>query len=1328
MKVGRRYSAWTIALLVVCAVPLAKAQVVRVAEEQTQGGRLITFDIDWRLSLDSAIDSAKVTALSASSLERIGFGLVDADYRLELTDLSVPGMRLVSADEESAAIPLVSGVGPEVLGSPAARVVGVGLERRRPVGNLLVPVFRYDADESRLWRRRRVVVFVDDVAPKSGVASWGSIDNPHLQVDRSELADGTILRIPITAEGIYRIDRAFLVAAGLNPDTIDPDRIRILGNGGRPLPALNRAERYADLVENPAWSVGGGDGRFENGDAVLFHAAAPSGWKFGTAGWEHFVHPFSRENAVFVKISDVRGLRLTTPASPPSAAAQPLTRVQGRWVVNFEERVWSKEHGSGQDWMSNSIRSGSRRDLVQNVVPPGFAGGSVQWAVRIAIASNPRATVAFESGSQVLAQQIAPNVTSRNAEAPSASAAITTFQQTVAAGTPLALSMRLIEQINEPEAAADWVRVFYDQDLVASNGLLRFVTPSGTTGAMDFLLSGFSSAPQVWDVTRPDAIVALGVAQEAGGWRIRIGRSPGEAPREIIAFMDAGVNAAPTQGVARVTNQNLHGLAGYPDLVIVTPTEFMEPAESLAERRRTEGLGVMLVTTTQVFNEFSGGQPDMRAPRDLMKFLYDRAPDESSLPKYLLMFGDGHYDFRGLATGEGDLKNWVFPYETEESLITDAAFTSDDYFGLLDDQEGEWLYTTFGAISNERMDIGVGRLTVQSAAEAAMVVDKIRRYESPEEFGPWRSVYTALADDGPTGLAGQQNDADLHLQNVDQVVELVRQGLYPDINVHKIYAESYDRVFLNGFKIPDAKRDVLAALNSGTLLFNYSGHGGPEGLAQEEIFMKEDAWALTNRNRLAVFLTATCSFGWWDLSEDQSGAEALLLNPNGGAVALMTTVRLVYTSGSTSSLNAGLNRALNVELFTRDADGLPRRLGDVMRLTKNTAVGLQGNSRKFNLLGDPSMRIGLPPGRVRLDALNGTPLDDGAGRLRALDRVTIEGTVLTPGGQADGSFDGSVHVTVYDAERRVPLVRQLFMPTPYYTLREDLVWRGDVRATGGSFSATFVVPKDISYSNLAGRISAYSSNDESQALGHNEEFLVGGTSDNPPDDGIGPEIRLFLNDTTFVAGGAAGACPELIVKLYDESGINTVGAGVGHELLLVLDGDESEAVDIGSGFRSAPDSYQRGEVRWNLADLEPGPHTLSVRVWDVLNNSSTAEIEFIVTDDGVLRLTDVYNYPNPMNRETRFVFDHNQPAGTQARVDIRIYSLSGRPVRFIPTEEALPNGILTSGPVQILWNGLDDDQDRVSTGIYLYRVRVEVDNPDGSRRRAETIERLAVIR
>ena len=1289
---------------------------------------LVEFKFEWRTSLEEAIDSSGIQAWNQLTLKKYSAGFDATSLVLKAGSLELPRVTVVEREYDEVAVAISPQTDFAKRETPEVEAVGLGTHRKEPVVSLLARLYQLDGNTGALRRYRRLRVSVERQAAVPVRFQVDPSDNPHLLVSQSVLANGTIFKIRIREEGIYRIDRGLLTGLGLLPDSIDPDDIKIFGNGGAPVPASNEGFRYADLVENAVLSNGGGDGRFDEGDEILFYAAGPRGWVYEGGAWVHYVHPFSNENTYFLKISQGLGARLTPLPFPGLTGATLHTSTTGRYVEDIEEFIWSREHGSGHDWMSQTIRVSGSQTILDDVTLPGLLSGTVRYQARAAIASNPRATVAFQSNGVSLAQMTAPQIIVNRSESPTASAGVISFNQAVTAGQILDLNMILLNQDNEPQAAVDWVRLTYDQDLVATDDFLRFATEPGTSGPQSYQLRGFSGTPMIWDVSDPSSYSWLGVSVGGGNHEFQIDPISDALPREIIAFTRASATTLVTENFSPISNQDLHGVSGFPDLVIVTPEEFLDPANRLADHRRQDGLEVQVVLIDQIYNEFSGGLPDMRAIRDYFKFLYDRAPDEASLFRYALLFGDGHYDFRNLSGVENQLNNWIFPYETPESLNTDASFTSDDYFGLLDDDEGVWTYSGFTAISTERVDIGIGRFPVQRRSQADLLVDKIIQYESPESFGAWRSRYIAVADDGPTGLAGIQNDADLHLQNIDQVVELLRVGRFPKLDFDKIYAESFDRVFQNGFRIPGAAQEINRALNAGALVFNYSGHGGPDGLAQEKIFTREDAELLMNGNRLPLFITATCSFGWWDLENGESGAEALLLNDSGGAIALFTTVRLVYTSGDTTSLNAGLNRALNLELFRQDDEGKPRRLGDVLRLTKNTNVGLQGNSRKLGLLGDPSMRIGVPRSDVQVEMLNATPLGTTTGQLKALDLVQISGRINYSDGSVNIGFNGTANVIVFDAVRNVPLLEQVRMPTPYYQIREDLIWRGDVEVQAGQFTAQFVVPKDISYSNEPGRITVYAASADVDALGYSENFLVGGTSDNPPNDQVGPEIELFINDTTFVSGGLVPAAPEVIVRLFDQSGVNTVGAGVGHEMLLVLDGDESAAQDISSGFVSDKNSYQRGEARWPLGAISPGPHSLTVRAWDVLNNSSSAEVLFTVSDDEVLTITNVYNYPNPMNRETRFVFDHNQPTGTPARVQIRIYTLSGRPIRTIDTEESLPEGVLTGSSLQIEWDGRDEDFDRLATGIYLYKLRVEVEHPDGSVEVSERIEKLAIIR
>ncbi len=1319
------------AILLVANTPSAVGQGLETSVRESPSGTLVEFRFAWPTSLVAVVDSAKTREMSRGLAHAVTGGEVFVSRTIPVAGKT--SVEVVASDYDEFSLQrsqtVAAGLLKELSG-PVAELQSVGLQRRRMVGTVAVRTITYDNDRNVLRRYRRILVRVPGGTRASQkLLTSGQFSNPHLSVDRSVLADGRVFKLPIRAESVYKIDRAFLSAVGLNPDAIDPARVKVFGNGGAPLPALNSDPRPADLLPRPTLVTGGGDGSFDSGDAVYFYARSASGWRYNesTENWEHFVNPFSNESYVFVKIAADNGPTVRTIPFPAFDTPTPVTQVTGRHFVDADVFMWSKEHGSGLTWVSNPLQAGGKLDIMSGVQLAGFVGGAVRLTTRVAIKSNPPATVQFSSGTQVLGTVRATQIITPGAEQPTAAASTSVFDYTAPAG-PVSISMSLGQQSGEPQAALDWLTLQYPQELRPTDGILRFSAPAAATGPHEFQFAGLESSARVWDVTDLSDIRRLETRPSGPGMRFQANLSTGGPPREYIAFDLAAARLLEPDLASEISPQNLHGIMDFPDFAIVSPPEFMSLATELAELRRSEGLSVVVVDVTKIYNEFSGGLPDMRAVRDYFKFLYDRAPDEESLLRYGLLFGDGHFDYRGLRSGVAQTPNLILPYETDESFHPDRSFTSDDYFGLLDDNEGVWAYLGFAFRSSERVDIGIGRLTVKTEQEARLVLDKIKRYESPESFGSWRGLYTFVADDAFTGATGNRVENDLHMQNIDSVAELVRREAEPAMNAKKIYAESFERVFFNEFRVPAAKEEILKTIRDGTLIVNYAGHGGPVGLAQEDLFTSADAAALTNGVKTPVFITATCSFGWWDIDDLESGAETLLLNPNGGAVAMLTTVRLVYTSSDTSSLNPGLNRALNRALFARDAEGKVARLGDAMVVTKNTSVGLLGNSRKFSLLGDPTMRLGVPAGTVSVDHVNETDLAAQTGRLPALERITLRGSVRHQDGSRDMSFDGRVEVTVFDAERRVPIQHRAFMPTPYYLIREDLIWRGTARVSAGEWVATFVVPKDISYSNDLGRVYAYASASGSHASGFTENVVVGGTATNPPDDLTGPEISLFLNDTTFVSGGLTTPDPTLIVRLFDESGINTVGAGVGHELLLVVNGNENAAVDVSSAFRSDENSYQRGSVEWKLPTLSAGRGSLSLRAWDVLNNSGNAALDFLVTESTDLEIRNVFNYPNPTSGRTRFVFEHNQPPGTSADVRIRIYTLNGRPIRTMEAEEVLPSGILGGGPVMVAWDGTDDDRDRVATGIYLYKVRVEVAAADGQRQVAEHIEKLAMIR
>lgn len=1292
--------------------------------ERTSSSVTARIRTSWTTDLSGHIDPAAATDTAyARKILRSVRGFRELSEMLELSDAEKPTVQVVESDYEetelsdanAAAVSLLSGV----LVGEAASIEHIGTMRGQTVGTLVARLLTFDSDRRVLRRYRSMLVRVT-FSP-----------SPRLQIDRqtaasavqaadSRLAEGSWYKLPVTEDGVYRIDRTYIAdSMGLNPDQIDPSEIGVYGNGGKPLPASNDAPRPDGLLATPSLVDGGGDGSFDSGDYVLFFANGPSGWTVSgredeAPAWQHYRNPYTDHIYYFLRLDDPAPTRIEASTRTRDPAGEDHTTFVERRFVEEDQVNLGSDGGSGLEWLSRSFERGGGRTILSDETLPGKINDTMYLRTRVAASASNQSEIALSvNGGEAARVTIPPVYNSSTRHV--ARARRKAFTVT---GTSEALTVRASFEQGPASARGyvDWLEWFYTRDLAAEDDYLRFHTPVNESGSFTFALDAFGAQPMVWDVTAPAEIARLSV-HDTSPYRVALSTSE---PRELVAFRpDSPSLQRPSSGQS-VANQNLRGISGYPDAVVVTPDTFRTHAEELAELRRSQGLNVVVAPVEEIYNEFSGGTPDMRAVRDYLKFLYDRAADEPRRLRYALFFGDGHVDFRGLTNAS--LNNWILPYETEESLLQIATYTSDDYFGLLDDDEGEWSWEGSSDRSSERVDIGIGRLPVQTVDEAAVVVAKLKQYEQEQSMGSWRGEYTLIADDGPNGSS---DDYDLHTQNMEAVADVIRQE-GTDFNLNKIYAQSYPaQTTARGRRVPGARDDMLRSLEEGTLLWNYTGHGGPNALAQERLFELDDIDVLRNARKPTIGITATCSFGHWDMPDRQSGAELMVLEEGGGAIAMMTTVRIVFTSTSLQSYNVGLNRALNRALLRRDDDGRPRRLGDIMRITKNSYAGAQGNNRKFNLLGDPMMRIGMPDRPSKLVRLNDAVLEDTTVSLPALKEVNLTGEVLDYSGQRDHGFNGTATFTVFDAMRQVNLRpdQVVYLDDSSYTVRSDVVYRGRARVEDGTFSSSFVVPKDISYSDKPARISFYVQSNAVDGFGATEQLTLNGTAENPVTDPNGPNVQLFLGDTTFVSGGLTGATPELIVKLRDETGLNSAGAGVGHETLLTVDGQEQEAVDIGRYFESDVGSARRGEIRYSLSRQEPGPHTLTVKSWDVVNNATKATLDYYVAPEEDLTIRNVYNYPNPTSGPTRFIVEHNQTPGTVAEVQVRIYTLSGRPIRTLTRQEAL-----TSGPLQVSWDGMDEDLDPVATGVYLYKVRIAVDPTNTTKKVAERIERLAILR
>jgi len=530
----------------------------------------------------------------------------------------------------------------------------------------------------------------------------------------------------------------------------------------------------------------------------------------------------------------------------------------------------------------------------------------------------------------------------------------------------------------------------------------------------------------------------------------------------------------------------------------------------------------------------------------------------------------------------------------------------------------------------------------------------------------------------------------------------------PYMNVEKIYLDAYKEVTsANGQAYPDVNKAINAQINSGCLIFNYTGHGNENGLAHERVVKTEDINSWNNGGKLPLFITATCEFSRFDdmeiniisgqMTGKTSAGERVLLNKAGGGIALMSTTRLVY-----SAPNYTLNRNLFGCAFDIDENGKPLSFGDIIRIAKNR-TGDGPNKRNFTLLGDPALKLAFPwHGDIVTDSVNSVSVSEGTDTLKALSLITIAGHLEDQKGAMLNDFKGVVSPLVFDKPKKIKTLANDGGEMMEFDVRNNIIFSGKTMASGGRFRFTFVVPRDIDFTFGNGKISYYASDDSDDMSGYFSDLVVGGFSDETISDSEGPQIKLFMNDTLFRNGGITGNNPTLLALIEDKAGINATGTAIGHDLTGFLDGDRGGSFILNSFFENEFDNYTKGRVTYDLGSLSEGNHTVTVKVWDNSNNSSEASLTFYVEPEEKFVLRNLINYPNPFSDETRISAGHNRP-DEDLDITIRIFSLDGRIIRILKTGETPSGYVLTP----VIWDGTTDGGRRAGKGVYCYSVRVE---------------------
>lgn len=1135
-----------------------------------------------------------------------------------------------------------------------------------------------------------VSLSVDIVNAQENTKSFSELadENPPVYNAESVLKTGNWYKLSVIESGIYKITHQDLINIGVEPASIDPRKIGIYFNGNGILPEDNGHVRHDDLFENDIFVSGQADGIFNSDDYILFYGSSATKWKHNvfSSRFEHEINPYSDTSFYFICLNQISaGKRISTKAQ---SSLQPTKYFDQFLDYQYHENDSINLMLSGRQWYGEEFSIGDANKQFNFTFPDlvkerkaylrfELVARSIAEDVYCIVKANGETLYDSIKFARLSADsQIHGRETNKNAEFESETDNIN-------------ISIPFIAQDGSSRAWLNYLRLNAWRWLIYHNKPLFFRNPEsvGNSAVSTFSIANAPAFLRLWDITNPLKPVDQQFSLQSDSLKFTIET---DTLHEYILIDDKDFKQFVT--AQKIPNQNLHLLSSC-DMLIITDMQFISEANEIKNIHWEEdALECIVVDIEQIYNEFGCGSPDITALRDFIRMVYNKS--EKNL-KYVLLFGDASYDYRDRITGN---TNFVPTYQSTSSLIDTRSFLSDDYFGLMDFTEGEDMIGS--------LDLGIGRLPVSNSEDARVVVNKIKQYiaSGNDNTGEWRNNITFVADDG---------NGNLHLDQAETLSKQIDTARF-EMNVGKIYTDAYKRVSVTGgFRFPDANKALHEDIEEGSLIINYTGHGGITGLTDEKLFTIADISSLTNAEKMPFFITATCEFSRFDNPKFVSAGERLLMQPNGGAIAMMTTTRVAF-----SHSNFALNRKLYYAIFDR-ADVEFKRLGDIIRLAKTPA---NENINNFTLLGDPALRLNYPSKNIITTKFNGQIPISAADTVHAMSGIAVEGKIVDYEGVEVIDFNGYLDIKMFDKK------------TTYRTLANDqssnavnfnyfnkLLYKGRVSVVNGVFKANFLLPKDLSFNYGNAKISyyAFDTTTYDDATGAYSNLMVGGTDETVAVDENGPEIEMYLNKGDFVSGDTILPDPLLFARITDPQGVNYLGTSIGRDIILTINNQTADEVNLNSYFQPDIDNFSSGSLVFDLSELPLGSYTLEIKAWDLHNNSSIKSIEFVIATNSDLSVAQVFNYPNPFKDETAFTFHHNQQDGL-FDVEIEVFTISGD---WVTTLAARVESV-ASQSLPVYWNGKDHNGQPIDSGTYVYRMLIT----DSEGRRSEVNQRFVIVR
>ena len=1149
----------------------------------------------------------------------------------------------------------------------------------------------------------------------------GTTDNP--------LKQGTFYKIKVDKSGIFKITTQFLRANGINPADINPKNFRVYGNGGLMLPEFNQDNYYRSLQEDAIEVNGENDGVWNDGDYALFYAQGPDGFNVykGSVGDAtnrrtdtrsdrslNLKNIYENYSYYFINFDIGAGKRVQTADS--NLPTQLLTKYDDYQVIN-EEKVNLLKIGRaflGDFFNANKSVSFTTKTPLKaednvifktEVAPYQFQGN----ALKININNKNETNYNFTSGTQDYVF----------ADYNGTISGITGNQITLNYSPSIGSNPNGIVYLNYAE-------VTYKQDLVFTGSQMNFRyfdAVEGSNTIYGFSLSGASAVEEVWDVS--DITNAKKKINKSSGDTYNFGYLADSKifTNEFVAFKNT--SAYEPTFVNKIGNQDLSSLSNI-DYLIITAPEMIGQAQRLADyHKNVDNFNTAVVDINKIYNEFSSGSQDITAIRNFVT----RLNSTNGNLKYLMILGDTSFDYKGIQFPASDI---VPSYESEYSQSFTSSFVTDNYFVMTAPQSST-------NIQGMLPDLPVGRLPAANITEAKLLIDKTLAYynQLPSQstpFGDWRMKLDFVVDNDlqnespPSGVAfhtaaNKAIAANFEGSSTDK----------PEYNIRKLYLDAFPATnSAGGARYPDVNQAISSDVSNSLFLF-YFGHGGINGWAQERVLTSTEVQNFNNFNnvysRFPLVSTITCEFTLWDDPSSFSTGEQVIKSKTGGAATMITSSRAVGVDYGLS-----FTRTFIDQIFKLENDDF-RSLGTAF-LAAESITGPNSNHLKVNFLGDPAMKLSRPKKLITIDNVD-SPVP---GQLRALDFVTITGKVKKIDGSVDTSFTGRISINIYDKRLNKKTRNNVgfLVPVLEYTEEGSPIVKTSGEVKNGLYSVKFYVPKDINYTIGTGRILAYADNQKFDVF-VNQPYQIGDINPNGLNDIVPPIVHLFMNNINFADGGITNQNPTLLACVSDNTGINSTGSGIGHDITVVLDGQVINTTVLndfyfsgeGNGCVNATlEDYQKGNVSYPFRNLTPGPHQLVFKVWDINNNSTTSTLNFIVKDetDQNLIVKKLLNWPNPFTDKTYIQFEHN--CDNILDVNAQIFTITGKLVKTITaqvTAEPFFQGFRTPRTA-IEWDGKDDFGDTVAKGVYIFKIFARSANQDKCKGSATAVEKMVLLK